>query len=57
MGAICYHGIQSSNPINIKNIMQNFTLTDDSLIKIGQLNLDINYFENSDRQCRRTLPY
>ena len=38
MGAICYHDIQSSNPIGI-NHMQRFTLPDDYLIKIGQLNL------------------
>ena len=61
MGVICYHNIQSSNSISI-NHTQRFTLPDDSLIKIGQLNLDLNYFEHFDRQCRRTpdvrpLPY
>ena len=62
MGDICNHDIQSSCPISIKNNMQRFTLPDDSLIKIGQLNLDMNYFEHFDGQCRRTsdarpLPY
>ena len=61
MGAICYHDTQSSNPISTKH-MQSFTLPDDSLIKIGQLNLEMNYFEHFDRQCLRTpdsrpLPY